>query len=91
MGYSCAHAFRHLVIPLSVNDFDQHWWLLQPVPIHNEAGTMSIGIEITLKTITDEYADTSNHRKHVLVDYILAVPEKFAIVCKFACVVGHRT
>ncbi|CCI11686.1 unnamed protein product [Albugo candida] len=28
MGYPCAHAFRHQVIPLSVNDFDQHWWLI---------------------------------------------------------------
>ncbi|CCI11122.1 unnamed protein product [Albugo candida] len=75
MGYPCAHAFRHQVIPLTVDDFDQQWWKVQPMPVHIEAGTMSIGIEIALKRINDEYENASNHRKRALLDYVLAVPE----------------
>ena len=42
MGYPCAHAFRHrhVVVPLSVNDFDQNGWLVHPT-------TMDVEVETT--------------------------------------------
>ena len=49
MGYTCVHAFRHQVIPLYVNDFDQHWWLVQPIPIHEDKVAMRMKLERRLR------------------------------------------
>lgn len=74
MGHPCAHDFRHRVTPLSVDDFDQHWWLLKTMPIRIETNTIPIGIETALKRVADEYENAPKYRKLVLLDYVLAVP-----------------
>nr|CCA20453.1 AlNc14C95G5816 [Albugo laibachii Nc14] len=69
------HAFRYQFAPLSVHDFDKHWWLVQPTPTPIEVEVFSVGIEAALKRIADDYNDAANHRKRVLLDYVLARPE----------------
>ena len=75
MGFPCSHAFLYQLAPLSVNDFDKHWWLVQPTPTPIEVAVVAVGIEAALKRIADDYNDAANHRKRVLLDYVLAVPE----------------
>ena len=55
MDHPCAHAFRLRVTSLSVDDFDQNWWLLQTMPTRIGTNTMPIGIETALKRVEDEY------------------------------------
>ena len=76
MGYPCAHAFSPRVVPLSVNNFDQHWWLVRP-PMLNDVTVVPspVAIQTALKMVEDEYTDAPSHRKRILLDHVLAVPE----------------
>ena len=73
MSHPCAHEFRSRVIPLSVSDFGRHWWLVQPTQIHVE--DVQVEIHMVLKRIAEEYDNSPKHRKCVLLDHVLAVPE----------------
>ena len=76
MGYSCAHAFRHRVVLLSVNDFDQHWWLVRPPVLKDVTVIPSpVAIQTALNRLADEYVDAPFHRKRIHLDRVLAVPE----------------
>lgn len=54
MGLPCQHKSQNNRRPLDVQDFDQHWWLVQSLPMHVEAA-QPVGIEAALKRIADEY------------------------------------
>ena len=76
MSYPCAHAFRHRVVPLSVNDFNQHWWLVRPPILKGVTVVPSlVSIQTALKMIAREYVDALSRRKRILLDHVLAVPE----------------
>ena len=76
MGYPCAHAFRHRVVPLSVNDFDQHWWLVRPPMLKDVTVVPSpVAIQTALKRIGREYVDAPSRRKRIILDHVFAVPE----------------
>ena len=77
MGYPCAHAFRHrhVVVPLSVNDFDQNGWLVHPTTMDVEVETILVAIQTALKRIACEHDYAPNYCKHMLPDHVSAVPE----------------
>ena len=84
--------FFYLVLPLSVNGFDQHWWLVQPTPIDVEVEITSVAIRTALKRIADEYVDASNYRKSMLLDHVTMQSQRlaFVILCKFRRVACQR-
>ena len=75
MGYPSAHGFCHRVLPLSVNYYDQHWWIVHPAPMDVEVETTPVAIQTELKRITHGYVDSPNYRKRMLLYHVLAVSE----------------
>lgn len=73
MGHPCQHAMRRRQEPLTINDFDQHWWLIQPP--RTIAAPNLPRFDEALAGITHQYAIANNHRKRVLLDHVLQVPD----------------
>ncbi|RKF63473.1 hypothetical protein OnM2_025114 [Erysiphe neolycopersici] len=74
MGHPCCHELLGRTEPLSVNDFHQHWWLHQPPRIVEDANNVP-NIGDGLISFANKYTVADNHRKKVLLNHILEVPE----------------
>ena len=77
MGYSCQHEMRRHsrsrpMVPLTFNEFDQHWWLVQPPP-PDVADVVLQSMETVLKIIADNYDNSEHYRKRMLLERVLAV------------------
>ena len=77
MGYPCQHEMRRRrssrpMVPLTFNDFDQHWCLVQPPP-PNVVDVVLPLMDTALKRIEDEYGNSEDYRKHMLLERVLAV------------------
>ena len=60
------------MVPLTFHDFDQHWWLVQPPP-PNVSDVVLPSRETALKIITDDYDNSEDYRKRMLLKRVLAV------------------
>ena len=60
------------MVPLTFNDFNQHWWLVQRPP-PNVADVILSSMETALKRIADEYYYSEDYRKLMLLERVLAV------------------
>ena len=76
MFYPCAHAFRHQVIPFSVNDMlTGSCGLYKPNPIRDDTGARPIEIGTALKRIADKYDEAPLYHKRLMLEIVLAVPD----------------
>ena len=60
------------MVPLTFNEFDQLWWLVQPPP-PNVADDVLPSMETSLKRIADDYDNSEDYRKRMLLKRVLAV------------------
>ncbi|CAJ2651961.1 unnamed protein product [Trifolium pratense] len=73
IGHPCRHFMLGRTEPLAVDDFDQHWYLVQP-DLLVEAANILPNIEDALNRLRNQYAIADNHNKRVLLHHILDVP-----------------
>ncbi|CAJ2651958.1 unnamed protein product [Trifolium pratense] len=58
---------------LSVDDFDSHWWLVQPLR-QDAVSVAPTSIEEILKCIQEEYEEGTSNRRLVILDHLDALP-----------------
>ena len=72
------HSRQKPVVPLSINSFDQHWWLVQPPP-PNDAIVVPPSMETTLKRVAEDFDASEGYRKRILLKQALEVSNDGAI------------
>lgn len=77
MGYPCQHEMirhsrRKPLVPLSIDSFDQHWWLVQSPPPNDDI-VVPQSMETTLKRIAEVFDASEGYRKRLLLERALAV------------------
>ena len=79
------------MVPLTFNDFDQHWWLVQPPP-PNVADAVLSSMETALNIIADDYDISEDYRKRMILERVLAVSMMLlsVILCKQRREAGHQ-
>ncbi|BBN13097.1 hypothetical protein MPTK1_6g00760 [Marchantia polymorpha subsp. ruderalis] len=84
MGMSCRHKFRQATATtratpakpprvLSLEDFDSHWWLVQP-PRQEVVLVAPTSIEESMKRIQEEFEEGTLYRQGVILDHLDVLP-----------------
>ena len=78
MGHPCLHAIIRLHRPLTVQDFDQRWWLVQPSTRKADTKTVRydvVDFDTVLKGLLERYVNGDRHQHRMLFDHAIAAPD----------------
>lgn len=74
MGYPAYIPFPLLRVPISVDNFDNRWWLLHsPKPAHPHH---VVHFSTAWKTVLTEYINATGRRRRDVVEYVLVLPNQ---------------
>ena len=73
MRYLCRHYSSAGRISLCLDDFDKHWWLLQPPKIVHTQNV--VDLPKAWDKMSTEYSNAAGNRKREIVEHVLALPD----------------
>ena len=78
MGHPCRHAIFRLHRPFTLQDFDQHWWFVQPSTRRADTETVIYDVfdcDTVLKELLEGYVNDDRHQQRMLYDHAIAAPD----------------